>query len=51
MAGNHRGLFRRKLTLHDVEIGAANPTGAHSEKDMAGLELGIGDVSDSQRAL
>jgi hypothetical protein len=34
-----------------MQIGAANPTGAHSEKDMAGLELGLGDIRDSQRAL
>jgi hypothetical protein len=44
-------LLWRKFAFHDVEIGTANPTSAHSEKDMAGLELGIGDVSDSQWTL
>jgi hypothetical protein len=44
-------LFGRKLTLHDVQIGAADATSANSEENMAGLELGIGNVSDSQWTL
>ena len=51
MAGNYPSLLWRKFAFHDVEIGAADPTGAHSEKDMAGLEWGICDVSDSQWTL
>jgi hypothetical protein len=44
-------LLWRKFAFHDVEIGAANATGANPQKDMAGFELGIGDISDSQWTL
>jgi len=40
-----------QFTFYDVQIGAANTTGPHSQKNMPGRGLRIGDVGDLERAL
>src|ERR1700733_14016850 len=51
MTGNHARLYRRQVAFHNVKIGAAKTTGAHSEKNIPGFGLKILDVSDSQWTL
>ena len=51
MAGGDARLLGRQFAFDDMQISAANATRADVEKDMSGLGLWIGNVSDLQRAL
>jgi hypothetical protein len=43
-------MLGREFSFHDMEIGAANATGAHPQENLAGGELRIWDVRDLEWA-
>lgn len=51
MAWNHARLLGRQVAFDDMQIGAANTTGTHSQENMSDVELRSCDVGDLQRSL
>jgi hypothetical protein len=51
VTGDHLGQFWWQLAFHDVQVGAANPTGSHSQQDLAEFRLRVRDVGNLQGAL
>lgn len=51
MPGNHARMLRRQLPLNDVQIGAADATGADMQEQVAGFQFGLGHLGNLQRTL
>ena len=49
--GYERKLGLREIAVDDVEVGAADAAGAHSEEDVAGRGLRARNVGEAQDAL
>jgi len=51
VAGNQFGKKRRQITFDDVQIGAANTAGLHTEQEIARCRLGAGHVFDREKMI
>jgi hypothetical protein len=51
MAGYYARVLRRQFAFDDVEIGAADSTGADAQQDMAGAHSRICNLSDLKWSL
>jgi hypothetical protein len=49
VSGDQRQLRIREISVHDVEIGSANPAGPHPQQDLTGLDPWSLDLLESQR--